>query len=584
MARIDPHSFTDGTHAKVIALDWKAFVDFDTHTIEATATLRFDRVATGTLDLDTRGLTIASVCTLDGEPVEFVLHPTVEILGERLELTLPSESRGVIVRYRTSPEASALQWLEAQQTAGGTQKFLFSQCQAIHARAVVPLQDTPQRRITFTAELTVPRELRGLMAAGFVRREEKEHTAVEHWAMPQAIAPYLFAFAVGELVAKKLGERTMVWAEPSVVDRAQWEFAGVNEMLAAGEKLFGEYPWERFDILVMPPSFPYGGMENPRLAFVTPTLLAGDRSQVRVIAHELAHSWTGNLVTNATAEHFWLNEGWTRYAELRIVEALEGPDAAALMAALCRIDLDETIARFTENGHPELTRLRTDLDGVDPDEAFSVVPYDKGYLLLLALERHVGRERFEGFAKNYLSHFAFGSVTTEDFVEFTERELQGALGAVGAVKYLDGEGVPSGAPSVRSARLDAITALGAALPSESFSLDATELNLFLDRLPRPQSPAFCESLDRRFGLGATGNMEVKLSWLRLAIASGYDKALSDVETVLTTVGRMKYLVPLYTDLLSRPETKPLAETLFARAQQGYHPIARAVVRNRFERT
>lgn len=583
MARLDPHSYADDSHPRVTALDWEARVDFATHTLDATATLHLDAPAGGPLDLDTRALSIASVSTAKGEAVDFTLHPEDPVLGARLSLTLPPGTRSVIVRYRTSPEASALQWLDPAQTAGGEQPFLFSQCQAIHARAVLPLQDTPTRRVTFTAKLTVPKALRGLMAAAFDGRDEDGDTATERWHMPQPIAPYLFAFAVGDLASRELGPRTVVWAEPSVVERAAWEFAEVNAMLAAGESLFGPYAWDRFDVLVMPPSFPYGGMENPRLTFVTPTLLAGDRSQARVIAHELAHAWTGNLVTNATAEHFWLNEGWTRYAELRIVEALEGADAAALMAALCRIDLDEAVARFTREGHPELTKLRTRLDGVDPDEAFSVVPYDKGYLLLRAIELHVGRERFDVFAKRYLDAFSFGAVTTEDFVAFTERELPGALAAVDATAYLDVAGIPPGAPAASSARLDAVVAMGAAIPPSSVTLDATELNLFLDRLPRPQSAAYCETLDARFGLSSAGNMEVKVSWLRLALASRYDAVLPEVERVLTTVGRMKYLAPLYGDLAARPETRDFAREVFTRAAAGYHPIARAVVRNRLER-
>ncbi|MBK6515437.1 MAG: hypothetical protein IPG04_15300 [Polyangiaceae bacterium] len=231
-----------------------------------------------------------------------------------------------------------------------------------------------------------------------------------------------------------------------MVDAAAWEFAEVDAMLTAGEALFGPYSWDRFDVLVMPPSFPYGGMENPRLTFVTPTLIAGDRSQARVIGHELAHAWTGNLVTNATAEHFWLNEGWTRYAELRIAEALDGPEIASMLGALCRRDLDEAIARFQKEGRGQLTRLRTHLEGIDPDLAFSVVPYDKGNLFLRAIEGVIGRERFDAFAKKYLESFRFGAVTTEEFLAFTEAELPGVLARVEAPLWIDGEGIPRTRP------------------------------------------------------------------------------------------------------------------------------------------
>jgi aminopeptidase N len=581
--RIDPHSYTDDRHAHVRSLDWEARVDFATRTLDAVATLHLAAAPAGPLDLDTRDLAVTRVTDDRGADVPFVVHPAEAILGSRLALTLAEGTRAVTVAYRTAADASALQWLDPAQTAGGAQPYLFSQCQAIHARSVVPLQDTPQRRVTFTAKLTVPVALRGLMAAAFDGRDEAGDVAVERWHMPQPIAPYLLAFAVGDLASRELGARSRVWAEPSVVDGAAWEFAGVDAMLAAGEGLFGPYAWDRFDILVMPPSFPYGGMENPRLTFVTPTLLAGDRSQVRVISHELAHAWSGNLVTNAHAGHFWLNEGWTRYAELRMVEVLEGADTAALVSALCRKDLDETIARQVADGRGGLTRLRTHLEGIDPDEAFSVVPYDKGELFLRAIEQAVGRARFDAFARSYLDTFRFGAVTTEAFLEFTERALPGALAAVDADRWVDGEGLPDAAPRARSTRLDAVAAMGDALPPADTRLSSTEWNLWLERLARPQPPDYCAALDARFGFTSSGNMEVKVAWLRLALASGYDPVLPEVERVLGAVGRMKYLVPLYGALLARPETRALAGEIFARHAAGYHPIARAVVRGRLDR-
>ncbi|MBL9027705.1 MAG: M1 family metallopeptidase [Myxococcales bacterium] len=581
MARLDPHSFADDSHPAVTDLTWEARVDFASHTLEAVATLTLDRPATGEpIDLDTRGLHITSVTTADGRPVPFTLGAEEPILGAKLTVTLPAGARSVVIRYSTSPDASALQWLEPAQTAGRVHPFLFSQCQAVHARSVVPLQDTPSRRITFTAALRVPAALRGLMAAGFVSREVAGSEAIERYRLEQPIAPYLFAFAVGELESRELGARTRVWAEPSVVEGAAWEFAPVDAMLEAGEALFGAYAWERFDILVMPPSFPYGGMENPRLTFVTPTLLAKDRSQVRVIAHELAHAWTGNLVTNANAEHFWLNEGWTRYAELRITEVVEGADTAALVAALCRRELEDALGRFAREGRPHLGRLRTHLHGVDPDEAFSVVPYDKGQLFLAAIEAAIGRERFDAFAKRYLEAFRFGAVTTETFLAFTDRELPGVLATVDAKEWTDGEGLPANAPPIRSSRLEAIESLGTTVPSDPLS--PTELNLWLERLPRPMSHDSLAAIDARFGLTKTENVELKVAWLELAIRSGYAAVLPDVERVLGTVGRMKYLLPLYTALAERPETRALARKIFDGAAAGYHNIARAVVKGRLD--
>lgn len=585
MARLDPHSYADDSHPRVASLDWEARVDFATRTLDCAATLELAAPAGGPLDLDTRDLAIASVTDDRGGAVPFTLHPAEPILGARLSLALPEGTRKVVVRYRTAPDASALQWLDPPQTAGGEHPYLFSQCQAIHARSIVPVQDSPRNRVTFTARLTVPVALRGLMAAAFDGRSEQGDVAVERWHMPQPIPPYLLAFAVGDLASRELGPRSRVWAEPSVVDKAAWEFADVDKMIDAGERLYGPYAWDRFDILVMPPSFPYGGMENPRLTFVTPTLLAGDRSQVRVIAHELAHAWSGNLVTNADAEHFWLNEGWTRYAELRIIGALEGEDDAALMAAICRRDLDEAVGRFLAEGHGGLTRLRTHLWGIDPDEAFSTVPYEKGNLFLHAIEREIGRERFDAFAKKYLQTFRFGAITTEEFVAFVEKELPGVLATFDAPRWIDGEGIPENAPTIQAARLEAIKAMPFDVPTVEAgkALTSTEWNLWLDRVPRPQPLAWCKEIDERFGLTQSGNMEVKVSWLRIALASGHDAVLPEVERVLGHVGRMKYLNPLYGALLARKETMGLAKAIFERVAAGYHPIAKQVVRGRIER-
>ena len=366
MVRLDPHSYADSDQPVTERFDLRATVDFATRTLAATVTLHLAAPAPceTPFDLDTRDLAIAAVTDAAGAPLPWALAPAEPILGARLRVTLPAGARALSVRYSTAPGASALQWLAPAQTAGRAQPFLFSQCQAIHARSVIPLHDTPRVRVTYSAELTVPRALRGLMAAAHVQRVEQGSLAVESWAMPQPIAPYLVALAVGELEARELGPRARVWGEPSVVASAAHEFAGVEAMITAAEGLFGAYDWERFDILVMPPSFPYGGMENPRLTFLTPTLLAGDRSLVNVLAHELAHSWTGNLIGAADAEHFWLNEGFTVYAERRIIEALDGAELCALHAAIGRLDLERAVASLP----PELTRLRTHLQGIDPDE------------------------------------------------------------------------------------------------------------------------------------------------------------------------------------------------------------------------
>lgn len=574
MPRLDPHSYNDSTQPETESLDWKARVDFRTRRLHAEVTLTLKEASAGPLDLDTRELDIRAVVDAQGKPLPFHLAPPEPILGSRLRIELPKGLRQLTVKYRTSPEASALQWLTPSQTAGGQHPFLFSQCQAIHARSVIPLQDTPRIRIRYTAALTIPKALKAVMAAGFVRREEPSVEAVEHYEMPQPIPPYLLAFAVGSLAAKELGPRSRVWAEPELLESAASEFEDVDAMLRTAESLFGAYDWERFDLLTMPPSFPYGGMENPRLTFLTPTLLAGDKSLVNVVAHELAHSWTGNLVTNASAEHFWLNESFTVFAERRILEALEGQEEATLHAALGRRSLETAIEHF--KAHPQHTVLRTHLTGVDPDDVFSQIPYEKGYLMLCAMEQAVGRPAFDAYLKRYIDTFRFQALTTEDWVAFTERELPGVLAKVSAESYLHQPGIPSVAPSARSGKLEEIQRLKGTVPAQDAVKDwtPTEWQLFLEWLPVDFSRDNIRALDERFKFTKSTNSEVLVSWLVAALRAHYPPAVERTETFLGEVGRMKYLKPLYSALHSSKEYRGKAKEIFQKYADRYHPIAK----------
>lgn len=556
MPRLDPHSYADDTQAQTAHFDLAAKVDFATRTLTATVTLKFRAPAEGNLDLDTRDLAIAKVTDAQGRQLPFVLHPAELHLGSKLSIALTEQTDAVTIAYTTSPEASALQWLPG---------FLYTQCQAIHARSLIPLQDTPRLRVTYSLSLDVP--------APYVAVAAAADRGGNRFEMPQPIPPYLFAFAVGDLVSRDLSPRSRVWAQPAVVEAAAWEFAGVEAFIDAAEALFGPYDWERFDILTMPSAFPYGGMENPRLTFLTPTLLAGDRSLVSVVAHELAHSWTGNLVTNANAEHFWLNEGFTMYAERRIVEATEGAGVASLHAALGRRELDESLARFAST--PEMTKLRTHREGVDPDDCYSLIPYEKGYFFLCALEAAIGRPAFEAWLKTYLAAFRFGAITTDDFVAHFSAAHPGVLEQVNADAWLNQPGVPASAAAPRSDRLAAIEAMTGVIPPADAAWTATEWSLYLENQARPASPELLAALDAR--LTSSGNYDVLVAWLTLALQSNYRAVLPRAIAVLGEVGRMKYLRPLYTALLADPETADMARAAYRDRRASYHPIARSMV-------
>ncbi|MFT5455302.1 MAG: leukotriene-A4 hydrolase [Myxococcota bacterium] len=576
--RIDPHSVADFDQGRTVALHLNLAVDFERRRLHGSATLTLDRAGTGPLDLDSSGLELEAVTDGDGRPLAHTLSPADPVLGQRLRVLRDRPVDTVRITYRTGPGASALMWLDPAQTHGGVHPFVLTQCQAIHARSIAPLQDTPRARIRYTADLTFPEALSAVMSAapGERRPGPEPGTATLHFEMPQPIPPYLLALAVGDLASRDLGPRTRVFAEPGVVDGAAWEFADVEGMLDAGEALFGPYAWERFDFVVLPPSFPLGGMENPRMTFLTPTLLAGDRSLVGVLAHELAHSWTGNLVTNADNEHFWLNEGWTVYAERRILERLYGLEAATRDAVLGRADLDREMEALQAAG--ERTALTWDQRGTDPDEVFSKVPYERGFLLVVALERAVGRERFDAFIRSYLERFRFCSITTQEFVDFVASELPEVELDFDA--WLRDDALPADAPTFRSERLEELAALARAWPTSLPPADAgwstTETLTYLQTLP-PIDAVGCVDLEARLALGPTANAELRSAWLALAAAAnvpGLEPALLDF---LRRVGRTKLVRPVVAAMVSQPALRPLAQAVVAEIGPRLHSSTRGAL-------
>jgi len=578
----DPHSFTDLEQGRISHVDLSLNVDFTTSTITGVITCVLAAPAAGPLDMDTRDLTIASITAADGTAIEYDTSHTDEIIGTRLRVSLPAQTETFSIAFETSPNASALQWLKPAQTDGGEHPYLFSQCQAIHARSVIPCQDSPLARFTFKCEMTVPEALTVVMAAapGEARPGDATGTKTFSFEMPQSIPPYLFAFAVGNIVSEDLGPRSRVYTEPETLAKSAWEFAEVDTMLLAAEDVFGPYLWDRFDFLVMPGSFPYGGMENPRLTFLTPTLLAGDRSLVDVLAHELAHSWTGNLVTNASINDFWLNEGFTVWAERRILEKMKGVEAKALSAALGRNAMLEAMENFGMES--PFTQLEIDGAGTDPDEFYSSVPYEKGFLFVALLEEVVGREKFDDFVKKYIKTFSFTSITTAQFEEFMQAELPGVAEEINAEEWIHQPGLPANAPVFASAQLEKLEGLAkgwseGARPevAEAKSWAPSDWQIYLQAIPQSLPTEDCVWLDENFNLTKQGNCEILCDWLVIAVGSNYEPTYDRVQSFLGSVGRMKYLKPLYSTLHAGEATRGLAAEIFAKNASSYHPIARA---------
>jgi aminopeptidase N len=588
MSRIDVHSFAQPEQARVthMALDWD--VDFEQHRIRGTVTLDVERrPGPAQLVLDTRELEIEDVEAQGegwGAPARFELGQRDAILGRPLSIQLPESCTAVQVRYASSPQASGLQWLSPEQTATRSKPYLFSQAQAIHARSFVPCQDSPGIRVTWEASVRV-RDGQAVVMSG--ERLEPGADGAQRFAMRQAVPPYLIAIAVGDLEFAPIGPRTGVWSEPGVAAAGAREFADLEAMLAAVERLYGPYRWGRYDVLVLPPSSPFGGMENPMMTFATPTLLAGDRSLANVIAHELAHSWSGNLVTNATWRDFWLNEGFTVYVERRIVEEVYGSRWATQQGILGRMDLGETLSDMKET--PGDSRLYIDLAGRDPDDGLTDVAYEKGNLFLLHLERAVGRERFDPFLRAWFDEHAFQPVTTADFEIFlTERLLGGSAARareLAVQEWLYGEFLPAATPqldmSVYADQAAAATAFAlGARPAAALAAGAWNTNEwlhFLRSLPAALPAERLAELDAAWRLSIRTNCEVACAWLEIAIRNQYGPAMPRLESFLVGVGRRKFVKPLFTELVKLPGGRPRALEIYARARPGYHPITAGTI-------
>jgi aminopeptidase N len=567
-----------------VALDLRA--DMQARRLSGMATLTIDRRPGATeIVLDTRDLEIERVADDGGGALKYTVGDADPIKGRPLTVTLPASSARVAITYKTSPSAAALQWLTAEQTAGRQLPYLFSQGEAILTRSWIPTQDSPGIRQTYEARITVPSQLHAVMSAeqltpaGAPAGDQRTFA----FRLTQPIPPYLIALAVGDIALKPISARTGVYAEPRVLDRAAYEFADLERMVQAAESLLGAYRWGRYDVLVLPPSFPFGGMENPRLTFATPTVIAGDRSLVSLVAHELAHSWSGNLVTNATWSDFWLNEGVTVYVERRIMETLYGKERADMLRVLGRRDLEAEVKRL---GGPSSrdTVLHIDLAGRDPDEGSTDIPYEKGAALLDTIESAVGRERFDAYLRSYFDRHAFKPITSAAFLEDLRGNLLKGDADLERRLRLDEwvyqPGVPDNAVAFSSPALDRIAQESKAFAggAQARSLDASgwttqQWQYFLDSLPEKIPAGQLQDLDRTYNLTNSGNSEVLFSWLRIAIRNNYRAALPALERFLTTQGRRKFLRPLYEDLMAQDWGKAEARRIYARARPLYHSVA-----------
>jgi len=560
-------------------------VDFDRKVLDGFVTLEFERLKPDAqiLTLDTKDLTIKTVAMQMEDSwvlAEYTLSNPDPVLGSALTVEIGTEATELRVYYETSPKAEGLQWLAPAQTAGKEKPYLFSQAQALYARTMLPVQDTPAVRMTYDAKLRVPEGLLPLMSAS---QDGKDADGNWNFSMPQPIPSYLIAIAVGDIKFKAINDTIGVYAEQYILDASAEEFAETPQMEIANTELYGPYLWGRYDLLVLPPSFPYGGMENPRLSFMTPTLIAGDKSLTNVVAHELAHSWSGNLVTNSNWRDAWLNEGFTSYVENRVMEALYGKERAMMEQVL---DMEGMKRAISDAKRPELTHLKLPDDMEHPDDAFTLVSYIKGANFLFFLEDRFGRAAFDPFLKSYFNTYAFDSITTEDFLGFMDANLRNkypdAVTDAEIDAWVYGPGLPDTARKPTSTAFDKVAAAStkwvagdisaADLPTTDWSTH--EWLHFLNGLPELTQGQY-EELDETFSLTGTQNAETAFAWYMQAIKGGYEPAYPALEDFLMTVGRGKFIYRLYGALKDsgREDLQYWAQDVFEAASPGYHPIA-----------
>jgi leukotriene-A4 hydrolase len=576
----DTHTLSNADSIEIQHLDLNVKVDFWNKQINGSALWTINnKNKIKDLKLDTYNLIIDSVL-VDGSKTAYTLDSPIKFLGSALHIPIKNDNKFVLIYYRTGKKALALQWLEPRQTHDKKNPFLYTQCEPIYARSWLPCADGPGIRFTYTARVAVPSGLMALMSAE--NSQFANDSGIYHFRMTIPIPAYLMALAVGDIAFKEIDARTGVYAEKGMIDRARWEFEDVGKMVDTAEKLYGPYRWGRYDMIVLPPGFPIGGMENPRLTFCTPTVIAGDRSLVTLAAHELAHSWSGNLVTNATWNDYWLNEGFTMYFERRIMEQMMGKSYSDMLWELGYQDLVDNVKEL--GAQSKDTWLKLDLKGRDPDDGLTDIPYEKGSHFLKLIELSVGREKFDRFLGKYFNEHAFKTITTEEFLSYLDSNLlhhdSTLIKKIGINAWVYGPGIPANCPRADSERFTKVNkAREHFLQGTSPALLATkewtthEWLQFLRKMPASLSASQMKQLDDAFNFTNSGNSEIADLWFIMAVRSAYTPAYPAMEKFLSSVGRRKFLEPLYGEMMKTPNGTGMAKELYGKYRGNYHPLA-----------
>ncbi len=603
----DNHSYANINQIRTKHLHLDLDVNFENRTVYGVARHEMVNSGTDTAIFDIKGLEIQKITIGKGKEKEtnFMIGQWDKdsILGQPLLVSITPETKYINIYYKTTEKTEAIDWLDPELTAGKKHPYMYTQGQAILTRSWIPLQDSPANRLTYSAKVKVPNDLMAVMSAE--NPTVKSDNGIYEFKMEQPIPCYLIAIAVGDLTYRKLGPSCGVYSEPELIRSCAYEFADLPKMISVAERLYGKYQWEQYDLIVLPYSFPFGGMENPRLTFVNPTIIAGDRSLVSVVAHELAHSWSGNLVTNRSWDDFWLNEGFTVYFENRIMESLYGKEIADILALIEFQELQEELDLIKNGDHPEDTRLKLKLVGRNPDDGLTDIAYVKGAFFLKTLERDCGRQRFDKFLNNYFKKYAFKTVDTETFVKYLNSKLlEPNTITFNTDEWIYKEGIPKNCYAIESPRFKEVERLADrfAAGEDIFKKQvkwikvkgrkkrkkqiiqltrdkyiAQEWQAFIRRLPKKIDPEYMRKLDQHLNFKNWGNTEIMYEWYLLGIRSGYEDIREPMGKFLIKIGRRKYLAPIYTELAKSPENKEWARSVFEKAKSNYHFVSRSSI-------
>lgn len=590
----DPHSYSNFREINTKHLDLELDINFENKTVYGVARHLMNNSSNAdTATFDIKALSIQKVTLGEkGKETEtdFVIGENHPLQGQPLHVKLKPGTTRINIYYQTTEKTEAIDWLPKELTFGKKHPYMYTQGQAILTRSWIPVQDTPQNRITYSATVKVPSELLAIMSAN--NPKAKTPDGVYHFEMRQAIPAYLIAIAVGDMKYTSLSKNSGVYSEPELAEACAYEFVDLPKMIKAAEKLYGPYRWDQYDLVVLPYSFPFGGMENPRLTFANPTVIAGDRSSVSVIAHELAHSWSGNLVTNATWNDFWLNEGFTVYFENRIMEEIYGTEVAEILRVIEKGELDHTLEVIETSEHPEDSQLKLELDLRNPDDGMNEIAYIKGAFMLRTLEKEVGRKKFDEFLRSYFDKHAFETISTEAFIDYLNKELlEPNKIAFNTEEWIYQPGIPENCVEVHSARLDKMATYANEINqginvfktglkgAKRNDLTTQEWQAFIRNIADTVSPENLQLIDKHLDFKGSGNRAIMSEWFQLCVKAGNKEVRPEMRAHLNLIGRRWLIEGIYQSLKdsSDPEDLEWAKSVFEEAQKNYHYVSKITI-------